>query len=204
MPVAAVKAPIQVDHTQVSNYHQFLGLEKNPRAVPVAELVLWIGWLQWHFRTKGQTPPEEPILRNFHNIKETDALIDYLEERQDFDEKGNPKTRWGGRRVPHPITGEMTPDPADRVIVMRPIGAKQTAWPPADFIVGNPPFVAGKDMREELGDGYAEELWRAYPKVPASADLALFFWWRAAECLKPASAKTLKRPQRQLRTQRLD
>ncbi|GAB0120193.1 type IIL restriction-modification enzyme MmeI [Acidisoma sp. 7E03] len=37
--------------------HQFMGLEKNPRAVPVAELVLWIGYLQWHFRTLGAAPP---------------------------------------------------------------------------------------------------------------------------------------------------
>ncbi len=32
--------------------HQFLGLEINPRAAAIAELVLWIGYLQWHFRTK--------------------------------------------------------------------------------------------------------------------------------------------------------
>ena len=41
--------------------HNFLGLEKNPRAVPVAELVLWIGWLQWHTRMNGAKPPPEPI-----------------------------------------------------------------------------------------------------------------------------------------------
>lgn len=48
--------------------HQFLGIEKNVRAVPVAELVLWIGWLQWHFRTRKGRQIVEPILRNFHNI----------------------------------------------------------------------------------------------------------------------------------------
>lgn len=43
--------------------HQFLGIEINPRAAAVAELVLWIGYLQWHFRTRGrQTMPEEPVL----------------------------------------------------------------------------------------------------------------------------------------------
>ena len=47
-----------------------------PRAVPVAELVLWIGWLQWHFRTRGNIPPAEPILRDFHNIRQADALRD--------------------------------------------------------------------------------------------------------------------------------
>ncbi|MDT8322085.1 MAG: DNA methyltransferase, partial [Xanthomonadales bacterium] len=31
--------------------HQFLGLEINPRAAAIAEIVLWIGYLQWHFRT---------------------------------------------------------------------------------------------------------------------------------------------------------
>lgn len=29
---------------------QFLGIEINPRAVAIAEVVLWIGWLQWHLR----------------------------------------------------------------------------------------------------------------------------------------------------------
>ena len=48
--------------------HQFLGLEINPRAAAIAELVLWIGYLQWHFRTSGGTPPE-PILRAFRNIE---------------------------------------------------------------------------------------------------------------------------------------
>ncbi len=56
--------------------HQFLGMDVNPRAVPVAELVLWIGYLQWHFRTNGKAPPAEPILRDFHNIEERDALLD--------------------------------------------------------------------------------------------------------------------------------
>lgn len=83
----------------------------------------------------------------------------------------------------HPITGEPVPDEADRVPVMRPVGARPTVWPDAEFIVGNPPFIAGKDLRAELGDGYAEALWAAYPKVPKSADLALHFWWKAAQAL---------------------
>jgi len=29
--------------------HQLLGIEINPRAAAIAELVLWIGYLQWHF-----------------------------------------------------------------------------------------------------------------------------------------------------------
>jgi hypothetical protein len=184
--------------------HQFVGLEKNPRAVPVAELVLWIGWLQWHFRTRGNAPPAEPILRDFHNIQEADSLLTYTQEEPERDRHGDPVSRWGGATTLRPITGEKVPDPSDQVLVMRPIGAKQATWPEADFIVGNPPFIAGKDLREELGTGYAEALWAAYPKVPKSADIALFFWWRAAQYLKAGQPEADKKSRRKPagRTQR--
>jgi hypothetical protein len=163
--------------------HQFLGLEKNPRAVPVAELVLWIGHLQWHFRTRGagQAPPE-PILKDFKNIRQADALLSYTKQELLRDGRGVPITRWDGvGRKLHPITGEMVPDETARAEVSRPVNAKMTPWPEADFIVGNPPFIAGKDMRAELGEGYAQALWGVYRSVPDSADIALFFWWRAAQ-----------------------
>ncbi len=164
--------------------HQFRGLEKNPRAVPVAELVLWIGYLQWHFRTHGAAPPAEPILRDFRTIQHKDALLASDGEEMVRDRAGRPVTRWDGRSTrPHPITGEMVPDEAAQVALMRPVRPRAAEWPEADFIVGNPPFIAAKYMRAELGDGYATALWAAYPKVPASADLALFFWWKAAQAL---------------------
>ena len=70
--------------------HQFLGLEINPRAVAIAELVLWIGYLQWHFRTRGRSMPAEPVLKNFANIVEQDAVLAY--DRWDVlrDERGRP------------------------------------------------------------------------------------------------------------------
>ena len=55
--------------------HQFLGLELNPRAAAVAELVLWIGYLQWHFRTRGNALPPSPILKDFKNIECRDAVL---------------------------------------------------------------------------------------------------------------------------------
>ncbi len=54
--------------------HQFLGLELNPRAAAIAELVLWIGHLQWHFRNRG-IAPSEPILKAFHNVENRDAVL---------------------------------------------------------------------------------------------------------------------------------
>jgi len=169
--------------------HQFLGLDVNPRAVPVAELVLWIGYLQWHFRTNGNTPLAEPILRDFRTIREADALLAYDRTEPERDGAGHPVSRWGGRTKLHPATGEAVPDEADQVLVLRPVGGKQAAWPEAEFIVGNPPFVAGKDLRVELGSGYAEALWAAYPKVPPLADLAMFFWWRAAEAVRAGTTR---------------
>ena len=62
--------------------HQFLGIEINPRAAAIAELVLWIGYLQWHFRTRGATMPEEPVLKKFKNIECRDAVLDYDGEPQ--------------------------------------------------------------------------------------------------------------------------
>jgi hypothetical protein len=34
----------------------FLGIEINPRAAAIAQLVLWIGYLQWHFKVNGEGP----------------------------------------------------------------------------------------------------------------------------------------------------
>ncbi|MCP6390790.1 hypothetical protein NL487_28105, partial [Klebsiella pneumoniae] len=39
---------------------QFLGLELNPRAAAIADVVLWIGFLQQHYRNQTGHP-SEPI-----------------------------------------------------------------------------------------------------------------------------------------------
>ena len=41
---------------------QFYGLEINERAVPIADLVLWIGFLKWQLRTVAAKDIPEPIL----------------------------------------------------------------------------------------------------------------------------------------------
>ncbi|MDE8349350.1 MAG: class I SAM-dependent DNA methyltransferase [Acidocella sp.] len=118
--------------------HQFLGLELNPRAAGIAELVLWIGYLQWHLRTKGGFPGE-PILRDFKNIVVMDAVLDNT-------------------------------------------GAKprRPKWPEAEYIVGNPPFIGGKDVRARLGDDYAKNLWAAHEQMNDSADFVMYWWDHAA------------------------
>jgi hypothetical protein len=53
----------------------------------------------------------------------------------------------------------------------------EAAWPRADVIVGNPPFLGDKMMRGELGDDYVERLRRRYAgRVPGGADLVTYWF----------------------------
>ncbi len=132
--------------------HHFYGLELNPRAAVIAELVLWIGWLRWRTSNDPDNVPE-PVLRK------TDAI------------------NFGGHAG------------YDAVLRHRPTGEAETElpllaeWPEADFIVGNPPFIGGKDIRRQLGGDYAEAMWAANPRVPKSADFVMQWWDRAAHTL---------------------
>ena len=60
----------------------------------------------------------------------------------------------------------------------------QAAWPAADVIVGNPPFLGGKRMRTVLGDAYCVRLFAAYAgQVPAEADLVCYWVVRAQQVI---------------------
>ena len=170
--------------------HQFLGLEINPRAVQIADLVIWIGFLKWQIKTGGQSAIEEPVLRAFRNIKEQDAVLAYDKRELVRDEHGKPVTRWDGITTKkHPVTGEDVPDETARIELYTYSNPKPATWPKADFIVGNPPFVTGGDMRRELGDGYAEAVWSVRPSVPGSADFVMSFWDHAAESVTSGKAR---------------
>jgi hypothetical protein len=162
--------------------HQFLGLEINPRAAAIAELVLWIGYLQWHFRTRGHVMPEQPVLRDFRNIEHRDAVLAYDRVEYVTDERGVPVTRWDGRTMKeHPVTGEEVPDESVRVPVERYVNPGKAEWPEADFVVGNPPFIGSKLMRSALGDGYVDALQAAWPEVPQATDFVMRWWHHAAD-----------------------
>jgi hypothetical protein len=172
--------------------HQFLGIEINPRAAAIAELVLWIGYLQWHFRTHGQTNPPEPIIRDFKNIECRDAVLAWDSTKPEIDPQTlKPKTRWDGRTYKKsPVTGEDIPDENARVLVEKYINPRKAKWPKADFVVGNPPFIGNKRMRIALGDGYVAALRSTISEVPESIDYVMYWWDKAAENL---SAKQIKR-----------
>ena len=160
---------------------QFLGLERNPRAREIADLVLWLGYLQWWRRTHGDVPPQEPILQQYDNIRRQDAVLAYDDEHLRLDGHGKPVSVWNQRtKKLDPITGKQVPDEQARVGITDYGNARQAEWPEADFIVSNPPFLGNHRMREALGDGYTEALRAAYPGVPQSVDLVMFWWEKAA------------------------
>ena len=161
--------------------HQFLGLEINPRAAAVAEMVLWIGYLQWHFRTRGHVMPPQPVLKDFRNIECRDAVLAYDRVEYVTDARGVPVSRWDGKTTKkHPVTGEDVPDEAAQVPLERYVNPRRAEWPQADVVVGNPPFIGNKRMRAALGDGYVEALRGAWSEMPESADFVMYWWHKAA------------------------
>lgn len=123
---------------QVVPWH-FAGLELSPYAHDLAQMSIWIGYLQWS-RDNGYALLDNPILRKMRGFQCRDAILD-------------------------------TSDPAN---------PKIAAWPDAEFIVGNPPFLGGKMLRQNLGDTYVEALFKAWSgDVPAEADLCCY-WFELA------------------------
>jgi len=180
-----------LEHTGLTvNPHQLLGIDINPRATSVADLVLWIGYLQWHFRTRGDSQPPIPVISNFHNIQCRDALMTWQRKVPAVDEKGEPVTEWDGRTVKlNPITGREVPDETARRQMFEFQGAKEAEWPAAEFIIGNPPFIGGKDIRAEQEGGYVDALRKVYTEVPDSADFVMYWWQRAAELARAGKVR---------------
>ncbi len=54
-----------------------------------------------------------------------------------------------------------------------------TEWPKADAIIGNPPFLGGNRIRQELGDKYTEKIFRKFDNVKSQVDFCCY-WFRIA------------------------
>jgi hypothetical protein len=176
-----VAGSVQLDVLKQINPSQFLGIEINPRAAAIAELVIWIGYLQWFFKRYGNAEPPEPVLQAFNNIENRDAVLAYDGTEPDVDaQTGQVRTRWGGRMMQHPVTGEQVPDPSDQVVILKYLNPRAAEWPKADYVVSNPPFIGNKRMREALGDGYTETVRELFQEIPDTIDYVLYWWHQAA------------------------
>jgi restriction-modification enzyme MmeI-like protein len=66
----------------------------------------------------------------------------------------------------------------------------EPAWPEADVIIGNPPFLGGNKVRRELGDEYVGDLFRLYSeRVPPFADLVCYWFEKARVQIQAAKCK---------------
>jgi type II restriction/modification system DNA methylase subunit YeeA len=66
----------------------------------------------------------------------------------------------------------------------------EAAWPKADVIVGNPPFLGDKMMRGELGRRNVERLRKRYEgRVPGGADLVTYWFEKARAQIEAGQLK---------------
>ena len=131
----------------------------------------------------------DPVLDAYGTIRQQDAILAHDGQVPALDDEGNSRTRWDGHTTKlHPITHERIPDPDATVPIMTFRNPRRASWPEVEFVIGNPPFIGGKDMRAELGDGYAEAAWAARPEVPGGADFVMHFWDEAARRLTAKTA----------------
>ncbi len=150
--------------------NQLFGIEINPYAFDLAQMTVWIGFIQWQ-KDNGFPIEHEPILQALHNFECKDAILD----------------------------------------LRQPDSPTDPAWPEADFIVGNPPFLGGKIMRSGprekrsggrkpgagteakqtgLGDEYVDRLfalWR--DRVRPEADLCCYWFEKARAQIEAGKCK---------------
>ena len=98
--------------------------------MPIADLVLWIGFLKWQLRTTEAKNLPEPILHAYGTIKHQDALLAYDSMEMLRDEDGKPLSRWDGETMKlHPITGEEIPDPDAKMELYQYVNPRRAEWP---------------------------------------------------------------------------
>ena len=62
-------------------------------------------------------------------------------------------------------------------------------WPEADVVIGNPPFLGGKLLISNLGEGYVSRMFATYAdRVPAEADLVCYWFEKAGQQIASGKA----------------
>lgn len=134
------------------------GIELSPYAAELARVTVWIGDLQWQLE-HGFNVSRNPILKPLDTIENRDALL----------------TGVGGLDHANGSEGS-APETGPQSAVT------EAEWPDAEFIIGNPPFIGDKRMRQELGSEYTESLRHAYRgNVPGGADLVCYWFYRLGQ-----------------------
>ena len=142
---------------------QLRAIEINPYAFELAQVSVQIGYLQWR-RDNGFQNDRTPVLQNLDGFQNEDALL-------------VPHFRNKAKTLRAAQAGEHVGSDALKFYTER-------KWPECDVIVGNPPFLGGTKILEELGREYQKELWRIYGKrIPGTADLCCYWFEKARESI---------------------
>ena len=152
----------------LANVQQLRAIELNPYAFELAQVSVQIGFLQWR-RDNGFDNDRTPVLQNLDGFQNEDALL-------------VPHFRSKAKTLKEAQAGEHAGDDALKFYTER-------EWPVADVIVGNPPFLGGKMIRRELGDGYVDALFENLGKrVPPEADLCCYWFEKARQQIEKKNA----------------
>ncbi|MDQ5909195.1 MAG: hypothetical protein QG599_1289, partial [Pseudomonadota bacterium] len=142
---------------------------------------VWIGEIQWMLG-HGYNLNDQPILKPLETIECRDALLTELPSPTGGRGAGGEGTRQDGSNHPG----------ASRHPSLAKEGnlEGEAAWPVADVIVGNPPFLGDKKQLAELGDEYAGLLRRVYQgRVPGGADLVCYWFEKARAQIEAGQAQ---------------
>lgn len=78
------------------------------------------------------------------------------------------------QRMPEPILGQLEQIECRDAILSKE--GKRAEWPDAEFVIGNPPFLGMKRMRQELSERYVDRLRAAYADdLDGRVDLCVYW-----------------------------
>lgn len=90
----------------------------------------------------------------------------------------------GGGVNRRPILGKLD-GIVNKDALLTPDQQHETKWPEADVVIGNPPFLGGKLLRNQLSGEYVDNLFAVYrDRVPAEADLVAYWFAKAWEAIQ--------------------
>ncbi len=171
---------------------QLRALEINPYAFELAQVSVQIGFLQWR-RDNGFDNDRSPVLQNLDGFQNKDALMRDVfktvpkdlkeaqaEEHAAIVPLGASQFEIVGTSAQGEFTESSTPPPKageERLRVYY-----ERAWPDAEIIVGNPPFIGNKRLRSELGAEYTKALFKIYgDRLPSTSDFCCYWFEKARQ-----------------------
>ncbi|MCC6403683.1 MAG: class I SAM-dependent DNA methyltransferase [Fimbriimonadaceae bacterium] len=159
---------------------QLYGIEKSEYAWQLAQLTVWIAYLQWRVEN-GETDVPEPVLQTQDTFTLGDAIVGAGPEWFESEHSRKP-----------PATAFLSKKDADGAWAdpAQMPGLTEPVWPEADVVVGNPPFIGSKYLRRELGDAYVNAMFRIYSgRVARESDLVCYWFEKAREAVAAGRAQ---------------